>query len=99
MSFQSIILKDVSSLSGWRDRDVLTLTIVDTKSRTSAARCSRMIPSSSSSIFSEELEQSMTRGDSVCECDWRAAGWDMGVSLQRDPGHLLMTPQRREGRC
>lgn len=36
---------------------VHTLTIVDTNRRTSAAMCRKMIPSSRSSIFSDDFEQ------------------------------------------
>lgn len=47
---------------------LLTLTIVDTNRRTRAATCRRMIPSSRSSIFTDDLDSKEKRRVCLSEC-------------------------------
>lgn len=80
--FKNIMLSNFK----WNDyilkKLLLTLAIVDTNRRTRAATCRKMIPSSKSSIFSDDLDSNEKRRQWVCECVWMSHWWDMGVSLQ-----------------
>ena len=51
-----------------QDSFLLTLTIVDTNRRTRAATCRRMIPSSRSSIFTDDLDSNEKRRECLSAC-------------------------------
>lgn len=76
----NLILKLASEQSQKKPQNImtvlLTLTIVDTNKRTRPAMCRRMIPSSRSSIFSDDLDsnEKRRRSLSVCVCVCQIGG-------------------------
>ena len=94
LSFKSFLTQflRINVKKNQQDSFLLTLTIVDTNRRTRAATCRRMIPSSRSSIFTDDLDSNEKRREClsacvcVCVCVWMSAWWDMGVSLQQIRG-------------